>query len=99
MLPALRGQDPKRQVVYSEVQSKWFGYWQMVLHKQHKYVLTEDTTEFLFDLSSDPHELEDLAARARSQEEARDQRRASTKLLKAMRKLHRKWLARTPSSS
>ena len=65
MMPALVGRAPVRQTAYAEMWDALHDIWkwQMVREGDWKYVAFESGSELLYDLASDPDEMEDLSAR------------------------------------
>lgn len=65
MLPALVGRPPLRRVAYAEIWDALHEIWkwQLVREGDWKYVAFESGQELLYDLATDPDEMDDLSAR------------------------------------
>lgn len=65
MMPALVGRPPLRTTAYAEIWDElhYLWRWQMVREGDWKYVAFESGQELLYDLASDPDEMDDLSTR------------------------------------
>lgn len=65
LLPALRGETPGREDIFSEYHGNQFGLYtqRMVRNRRYKYVYNATDLDELYDLEADPAEVHNLAAR------------------------------------